>query len=383
MPINFEAVIALTQALVRLTTLSGQEKPVIDLLAAEMRRLNYDEVRVDGDGNLIGIINGAQPGPTLLLDSHCDTVGVAPGVPWQHDPYGAEIVGSRMVGRGTSDMKGAITAMVHAAAGADRSRLAGRVAVSVTVMEEVLEGVALKTVMNAVKPDFVVIGESTELNLNHGGRGRAEIHLESVGRPAHSSSPHLGLNAVHLMLPAVQAIEAMPLPGDPLLGPAIMALTDIISDPYPGHSVIPSRCRVTYDRRLLPGETAESVLGLLQQLPELEKVNITLAQGEHTTYTGATLRHAKFFPAWKLNPEHDFVQAALAGLRAVGLNPQLGAYRFCTNAAYSAGEAGVPTVGFGPSPEGRAHIVDEYIELAELQAAAQGYVGIIEAVLKQ
>lgn len=367
----------------RLTTLSGGEKPVIDLLAAEMRRLNYDEVWVDSDGNLIGLINGAQSGPTLLLDSHCDTVGVASGVPWRYDPYGAEIVGSRMYGRGTSDMKGAIAAMVHAAAGANRSRLAGRVAVSVTVMEEVLEGVALKTVMEAVKPDLVVIGESTELNLNHGGRGRAEIHLESVGRPAHSSSPQLGLNAVHLMLPAVQAIEAMSLPSDPLLGPAIMALTDIISDPYPGHSVIPSRCRVTYDRRLLPGETIESVLGQLQQLPQMDKVNLSLAQGEHTTYTGATLRHAKFFPAWKLNPEHNFVQAALAGLRSAGLNPQLGAYRFCTNAAYSAGEAGVPTLGFGPSPEGRAHIVDEYIELADLQAAVQGYLGLIEAVLKR
>ncbi|MBE7555142.1 MAG: YgeY family selenium metabolism-linked hydrolase [Anaerolineales bacterium] len=382
MPINFDALTALLQAMVRLHTPPGEEKPLIELLAGEMRRLGFDRVWVNAEGSLIGLLEGAQPGPTLLLDTHGDTVGVAPGVPWQHDPFGADIEGSRMYGRGTSDMKGALAAMIFAALAAERSRLAGRVAISVTVMEEVLEGIALKTVMDEVKPDFVVIGESTELNLNHGGRGRAEIHLETIGRPAHSSSPHLGLNAVHLMLPAVQALKDLSLPTDPLLGPAILALTDIISDPYPGYSVVPSRCRVTYDRRLLAGETRESVLGAIQQLPELAGVKVTIAQGEHTTYTGATLRHEKFFPAWKFAPNHPFVETALAGLRAAGLNPGLGAYRFCTNAAYSAGMAGVPTIGFGPSSEGHAHVVDEHIELEQLFSAARGYLGIIESILK-
>lgn len=382
MSINFEALTTLLQAMVRLHTPPGEEKPLIEMLAGEMGRLGFDRVWVNTDGSLIGMIEGAQPGPTLLLDTHGDTVSVAPGVPWQHDPFGAVIEGSRMYGRGTSDMKGALAAMIYAALAANRSLLAGWVAISVTVMEEVLEGIALKTVMEEVKPDFVVIGESTELNLNHGGRGRAEIHLETIGRPAHSSSPQLGVNAVHLMLPAVQALKELSLPTDPLLGPAILALTDIISDPYPGYSVIPSRCRVTYDRRLLAGETVENVLGSIQQLPELTGVNITIAQGEHTTYTGATLRHTKFFPAWKFAPDHPFVQGALAGLRAAGLNPGLGAYRFCTNAAYSAGMAGVPTVGFGPSSEGHAHVIDEHIEIEQLYAAARGYLGIIESVLK-
>lgn len=379
--IDFEALTRFLQSLVKAKTLSGQEKPVISLTAAEMQRLGYDQIFTDAKGSLIGLIEGTQPGPTLLLDAHVDTVGVAPGVPWRHNPFGAVIDGERLYGRGTSDMKGALAAMVYAAAAVDRSRLAGRVAVSASVMEEVMEGVALQAVMAEVKPDFVVIGESTHLNLNHGGRGRAEIHLETIGRPVHSSSPELGINAVHLMLPAVQAIEAMALPTDPLLGPAIMALTDIISDPYPGHSVIPSRCRVTYDRRLLAGETGDSVLEAIQCLPELAGVNVSIPIAEHLTYTGASLRGPKFFPAWKLAPEHPFVQAALAGLQTVGLTPRLGAYRFCTNAAYSAGIAGVPTVGFGPSTEGQAHVTDEYIELAQLEAAARGYLGIIEATL--
>lgn len=376
---NFDALTQLTQALVRLETLSGTEKPAVELAAAEMRRLSFDEVFTDANGSLIGIIVGQQPGPTLLFDAHCDTVGVAPGVPWQHEPFGAAIDGGRMYGRGTSDMKGAAAAMIYAAASADKTRLAGRIAVSISVMEEVMEGIALQSVMDIVKPSFVVIGESTELNLSHGGRGRAEIHLETIGNPAHSSSPQHGINAVHLMLPAIQAIEDLALPTDPLLGQAIMALTDIISEPYPGYSVIPSRCRVTYDRRLLAGETVEGVIG---GLPTLSGVNITIAQGEHTTYTGAALRGPKFFPAWKLDQEHAFVQAALSGLRQSGLSPQLRAYRFCTNAAYSAGMANVPTIGFGPSSESRAHVTDEYIELDDLRATANGYLGIIETLLR-
>ena len=351
-------------------------------IAEEMRRLGFDHIFTDANGSLIGIVEGAQPGPTLLMDAHVDTVGIAPGAPWRHDPFAGVIEDGRMFGRGTSDMKGALAAMVHAAGSLDRSRLAGRVAVSASVLEEVMEGVALATVMEEVQPDFVVIGESTELNLNHGGRGRAEIHLEAVGQPAHSSTPELGVNAVHVMIRAIQELEALPLPQDPLLGPAILALTDIISEPYPGHSVIPSRCRVTYDRRLLAGETMAGVLGAIQDLPAFqERVTATIAQGEHRAYTGAVLRGPKFFPAWKLPADHPFVQAALTGLRQAGLDPKLGAYRFCTNAAYSAGVAQVPTVGFGPSPEGRAHIVDEYIELEELHRAAQGYAGLIQGVL--
>jgi len=382
MTINLEKLTRFLQSLVQLNTEAGDEKPVIERVAAEMRRLRFDTVYIDSTGNAVGIIQGAQSGPTLLFDGHCDTVGIAPGAPWQHNPFAAEIKNGRMYGRGTSDMKGAVAAMVHAAAAVDRTRLAGRVVISASVMEEVMEGLALRTVMDKEQPDFVVIGESTDLNLAHGGRGRAEIHLESIGIPTHSSAPHLGKNAVHLMLPAIQAIENMPLPNDPLLGSAVLALTDIISEPYPGHSVTPSRCRVTYDRRLVAGESPQSVVEAIQALPGMENINVSMGQGKYTAYTGATLSASKFFPAWKLPPDHALVQAALNGLRAANLEPELRAYQFCTNAAYSAGAANAPTVGFGPATESRAHMVDEYIELKELESAARGYLGIIKSVLK-
>ena len=103
--------------------------------------------------------------------------------------------------------------------------------------------------------------------------------------------------------------------------------------------------------------------------------------GEYRAFTGSLLTREKWFPAWLLEKSHPFVQAAARGLEQAGLPVIYGTYNFCTNAAYSIGVAGIPTIGFGPSPEGLAHIVDEYIEIDQLVKAARGYQGIISAVL--
>ena len=380
---NNQALVEFTQRLVRQQSFSGEEELVTQIIISEMKFLGFDNVSVDENGSAIGIIEGARPGKTILFDAHTDTVGIAPGSVWTKDPFGAEIIDGYLYGRGSVDMKGALAAMVYAAASVDKNNLAGRVVVSASVLEEVYEGGALKTVMDTTKPDFVVIGESSNLNLVHAGRGRAEIHLETIGKPSHSSSPQLGVNAVHLMMKVIESVEKIELSEHPLLGPAILALTDIISEPYPGYSVIPSRCKATYDRRLLANETVEDVLGAIKSLPELKDIpfNAVIAEGEHQAYTGATLTCTKFFPAWELDVEHPFVQEALKGLRQSGLDPQLSAYRFCTNAAYSMGQAGVPTIGFGPGTEADAHVVDERLSLESLEKVAIGYGGIIQAIL--
>jgi acetylornithine deacetylase/succinyl-diaminopimelate desuccinylase-like protein len=124
-------------------------------------------------------------------------------------------------------------------------------------------------------------------------------------------------------------------------------------------------------------------LGALTSLPELKDItfNAQIAEEEHQSYTGRKLKAYKFFPAWELVETHPYVQKALSGLRTAGLDPDMRAYRFCTNAAYSIGVAGVPTIGFGPGAEGDAHVVDEKIGLEDLEKALLGYKGIIEAVL--
>ena len=155
-----QRLISFTQDLVRARSFSGDEQAAAARVADEMRALGFDTVEVDGNGSVVGVIDGAAPGKTIVLDGHTDTVGIAPGVPWTRDPFGADIVDGKLYGRGSADMKGAVAAMVHAAASLDRSTLHGRVVVSASPLEEVLEGVALADVMARYPPDCVVIGLS-------------------------------------------------------------------------------------------------------------------------------------------------------------------------------------------------------------------------------
>lgn len=381
--------ISFTQALIRARSYSGEERQAVSLIVQEMERLGFDRVWVDDTGSAVGLIQGARPGKTLLLDGHCDTV-VANPADWSVDPFAGVIAGDRLYGRGTADMKGSLAAMIHAAAGLDRTALSGNVLVSATVLEEVMEGMALERVIQSVKPDFVIIGEATNFAVNRGGRGRAEIIFETIGKSAHSSSPQAGICAVHRMLELIPHIEGAELPADPVVGSAQMVLTDIKSEPYPGHSVVPNSCRVSYDRRLMPGETPQSVLAAFEGLPAEAhaeahaeaQYHVSILAGEETSYTGQTLRGMKFFPAWKFAEDHILVESALNGLKRAGTETHLGSYNFCTNGSYSAGVAGIPTIGFGPGFETDAHTVDENIKISDLLTAANGFAAAAQAILE-
>ena len=386
-----EPVVKLLEELIRSRSYSGEEEGVVSVLKAFYEENDFDEVVIDKTGNIIGVLNGDKPGPTILFDGHIDTVPVDDPSLWAHDPFGAEISDGRLYGRGTSDMKGADAAMACAAARfkkETKGRFAGRICVAGVVHEECFEGIAAREISRAFKPDLVVIGEASELDLKIGQRGRMEIKVASYGKAAHSANPEKGINAVLGMCRIVEALKDLPVPTNPLLGEGIMALTDIRSDPYPGASVIPEKCLVTYDRRLLTGETAESVLAPIDSvLAALEasdpkiKARSYVAEGHEVCYTGAEMAGRRFFPAWEYDKSEPFIQKIYAALsESDKLDPAFSHYSFCTNGSHYAGEAGIPTVGFGPSREDLAHTVDEYIELSDLVAAEDGYFRIMKAM---
>jgi putative selenium metabolism hydrolase len=387
-----KALVDFCREVIRIPSPSGGEAGVAGLIEKTMKESGFDEISVDRYGNVTGRIVLGHGGKKILLEGHMDHVDVSDPSKWTHDPFGAELADGKIYGRGTTDMKGNLIAMVKAAAFVKEDlagELDGEILVGGCVHEECFEGVASEEIDSNTHPDFVVIGEPSGLTLKRGQRGRAEVLLETFGKNAHSSNPSVGINAVKKMMKAILAIEEGFTPKvHPVLGEGILEVTDIISSPFPGASVVPDRCSATFDRRLLEGETRDDVLSQIRDFlaplvsgdPQMN-VSVSLARGEDKCYTGETIEAERFAPGWIFPENEPFVQAALEGLRSVGQDPKISHYYFCTNGSYYAGKAGIPTVGFGGSLETLAHVDDEYIEVDHLVKACEGYYGIIRSTL--
>lgn len=383
-------VVEICQRLIQAKSYSGQEGQVVKVVEAVMEELSFDEIKTDKYGNIYGIFIGSKPGPTQVYDAHIDTVVVPDETKWKHKPFGGEIEDGKLYGRGTTDMKGALAAMLLSASNfvkECKGEFAGRICVVGVVHEECFEGVAAREISKNLKPDYVIIGEASSLNLKHGQRGRAEIVVETFGKPAHSANPEKGINAVYLMTQAVNEISKIEAVNDEKLGKGILALTDIISSPYPGASVIPDYCRTTWDRRLLVGETKESVLAPVKEiLVKLEatipnfKGKVSLAEEEVLCYTGESIGDERFFPGWYYDNDLSFVSETYKNLLEAGFNSELTHYDFCTNGSHYAGEAEIKTIGFGPSRETLAHTIDEYVEIDQLEKAVKGYEVIMKTL---
>lgn len=376
----------LARRLVGAASPSGQEGEVADITREALEQFGF-EVEIDALGNVTGTLD-AGPGPCILLDSHMDTVGVTNPAAWSFDPRG-ELADGRLYGRGAMDMKGSLAASIHGIA-ALRERLPnGRIVVCGSIAEELVEGPVTEIVARRVQPDAVIICEATSRRVAVGQRGRAEITIDVAGQPTHSSRPDLGINAAEVMVDIVREVRGATLPAaHPGLSNAILVLTDIVSRPYPGLSVVPDRCLATYDRRTLPGETEDDVLApihaaIARALEHHAGATATasIAVDTFDSYRGEPFQAVNFAPAWWAGEDAPVVRRARAGLRAAGLPDETTAWDFCTNGSGTAGRLGLPTLGYGPGREELAHRVDEYIDLQDLHAGAYGYAAIVEALV--
>ena len=371
--------IELTQKLVQTPGLSGAEAEMADRVEEAMKALGFRNVYRDDLGNVVGFVGPQAETTALLFDAHMDVVPVAGD--WRMDPFGGEIVDGRLYGRGSTDMKGALAAVIcGAAAAANSGRLNRQVAVSATVLEETLECAALGAVVERLRPEQVVICEPSNLSIKLGQKGRAEILLTVAGTPAHAAFPSRGKNPIHLAAKALDALEKIELPNDPFIGEAILVATDIISDPYPSISLIPPRVTVRFDRRTLPGETEEIILDqILEVLKDVDDRAFSLAVTRDTVqaYTGKIIEAPRLFPAWKIEKDIPLVKAAEAGVIAAGIEPRFGSWGFCTNGSETAGKRMIPSIGLGPGSEDDAHIADESISVEELKKAKIAYEHLI------
>ena len=381
----------LLKKLVACPSLSGQEQGVADILKGYLKENGFTAPENDRYGDLVAGVAGSRPGIRLLFDGHMDTVPAKNAEDWTTPPFEPVIREGKLFGRGTSDMKGAVAAFAVAAAQYLREKgrnFAGELWFAGVVQEECFEGVCAREVAKRVRPDLVIIGEASEGNLKLSQRGRAEIVLETFGVPCHSANPQKGVNAATAMCALIHEIMKLPVTRDPrMVGDGILVLTDIKSDPYPGASVVPHYCRATFDRRLLVGETRESVLKPIEAIIEAQKrldptlnARVSYPMGSAVCATGETVEAERFFAPWWFAADERVLRVK-AAMEERGLAPAITGYSFCTNGSYYAGEAGIPTFGYGPSREDLAHTVDEHIALKDLYDAVDGYLAILHALL--
>ena len=381
----------LLKRLIACPSLSGREQGVADILKGYLGENGFSTLETDRFGSLVAGVKGDRPGVRLLFDGHIDTVPADNAQDWATPPFEPVLKDGKLFGRGASDMKGADAAFAVAAAEYLRERgtdFAGELWFAGVVQEECFEGVCAREVAKRVRPDLVIIGEASEGNLKLSQRGRAEIVLETFGVPCHSANPEKGVNAAAAMCSLINEILKLPPTKDErMVGDGILVLTDIKSEPYPGASVVPHYCRATFDRRLLVGETRESVLSPIQAIIDRQKkldptlnARVFYPMGSAVCSTGEKVEAERFFAPWWYAAD-ERVLGVKAAMEERGLKPEITGYSFCTNGSYYAGEAGIPTFGYGPSRENLAHTVDEHIALQDLFDAVDGYLAALHALL--
>lgn len=368
------------QHLVQTPSLSGQEASVARIVATEMQRLGFQSVHTDRIGNVIGRY-GQPGGPILLLNGHMDTVNVGDLSAWKHDPFGGEIIDQKLYGRGSVDMKGPLAAMLHGIGIliAQGVPLPGEVVVVAVVQEEPTEGMAMRVLVEeeGLRPDWVILGEPTLMQISRGQRGRMEIRVATMGRSCHASTPEKGDNALYEAARLIFGVEILNarLMEDAVLGKGSIAVTHLATVAG-SRNAIPDRCDLVIDRRLTLGETALRALAEIEALLRREDVRGRVNTGYYrsTSYTGYHTEGPEVYPAWLLAEDNPLLLQTSASLeKSLATRPQVRTWGFSTDGVYTMGEAGIPTVGFGPGDDMLAHTADEHIALAQVFDASRAY----------
>ncbi len=383
-----QTIIKFLRDLCAIPSMDSQIGPVGERAKEEMRNLGFDEVWFDSMGNIVGRIGD---GPRkIVFDSHIDTVGIGNPDEWDWDPFIGKVEKGRFYARGACDEKGSTPPMIYGMAIArDLGLLDGWTAYYFGNMEEWCDGIAPHAFVEheGIRPDFVVIGEPTKMQVYRGHKGRVEIEVISRGRSAHAASNHLGDNAIYKILPLIDGVSKLEpqLGDDPFLGHGKITVSDMKVS-TPSLNAVPDMCKVYIDRRVTFGESAEAAIGQVRDLvaPELlakGDVTVEMMKYDDPSYTGFVFPVDKYFPAWALDESHPLVQAGLQAAALIGLPPHpAGKWNFSTNGIYWMGKASIPSIGFGPGEEETAHTTQDSVLLADVVKATAFY-AILPALL--
>ena len=372
--------------LIKIKSLSAQEKDVQIELVKQMKEAGFDEVRIDGLGNVIGRIgNGSK---ILAIDGHMDTVDLGNLENWNFDPLGGEIKDGFVHGRGSVDQEGGPASFVTSGRilkelGFDKDLTIYFVG---SVMEEDCDGLCWKYLIEeeGIKPDFVISTEPTNMGIYRGHRGRMEIHVSFYGVSSHGSAPDRGKNAIYMASRAALEIEKLneKLKTDDFLGKGSVTISEFVSG-SPSLCAVADFARLHLDRRLTWGETKESAIKEIEEIVVGMNAKVEILNYLEKAYTGLEYGMEKYYPTWKLPEEHQLVQTGIAAYtKLFDAKPRVDKWTFSTNAVTITGMYGIPTIGFGPGNEVLAHAPNEKVAIDDLVKATAFYTAFAYEISK-
>ena len=409
------------RGLTKFPGISAHEREKVECAAEEMRKLGFDKVEIDPMGNLLGYMGS---GKTLIaFDGHIDTVGVGEIGNWNFDPFEGMEDDETIGGRGVSDQAGGIVSAVYGAKiMKDLGLLSDKytVLVTATVQEEDCDGLCWEYIIqeSGIRPEFVVSTEPTDGGIYRGQRGRMDMRVDVRGVSCHGSAPERGDNAIFKMADILQDVRALN-ENDASDANEIKGLVKMLDERYnpawqearflgrgtitvseifyssPSRCAVADGCSVSLDRRMTAGETWESCIEEIQNLPGVKKygddVKVSVYRYEVPSFTGLVYPVDCYFPTW-VTPENHKVTKALEkvvvdmyGDKRVGPasamsnragRPLTDKWTFSTNGVSIMGRNGIPVIGFGPGAESQAHAPNEITWKDDLVQAAAVYAAL-------
>jgi len=358
-------------------SLSCQEKEVAYEIKKIMEEAGFDEVKIDGLGNVIGRIGNGKK--IIAIDGHIDTVDLGNLDAWEFDPLSGQIKDGYVLGRGTTDQTGGPVAAITAGRILKELGLGNDITlyVTATVMEEDCDGLCWKYIVEVdkIKPDCVIVTEPTNLNIYRGHRGRMEIEVSFYGLSAHGSAPERGKNAIYMASRTALEIEKLneKLADDPFLGKGSVTISEFVSS-SPSLCAVSDFAKIHLDRRLTWGENKELALNEVKSIVEGMNAKVELLQYEETAYTGLKYGMEKYYPTWKIEEDHPVIQTGVKAFKELfNRDPVVDKWTFSTNGVTINGIYKIPVIGFGPGNEELAHAPNEKVPIEHLIKASAFY----------
>ena len=368
--------------IVQVPSFSGEEKDVVHRLKELCEQAGFDEVYIDGLGNLIGRVgNGPRK---IAFDAHIDTVTVGDESQWDSPPFSGEITGELVRGRGSTDQKGGAASMITAGRILKELGYGGEFTVyfTFTIMEEDCDGMCWKYIIEEEKliPDFFVSTEPSSCNLYRGHRGRMEMEVLFKGVSCHGSAPERGVSAAYKAARGALAIEKLNEELQPdednFLGKGTIVVSQMSAE-GPSQCAVPDQAKLYLDRRLTWGETEDfAVKQVMDVVGDCEEVRVPYY--DKISWKGTKFGQPLYFPTWKIDRKHPLVSAGEEAYQALyDESVTVDKWTFSTNAVAVCGAHKIPSIGFGPGDENQAHAPNEVNKIRDLVICSAFYAALV------